>query len=66
MGRVTETKAVLLWSDRIGGGYPTIEQARIAAEFLEFDVMIGAPHPIHGFFMVPHPAPKRDAIGSLS
>lgn len=55
--KVSYTEAALPWSGRVGGGYPTQHEAELAAQFLSFPIMIGKPHPVHGYFLTPHPAP---------
>lgn len=60
MAQVDRTEAMQLWSKRIGGGYPTIDECERAAELLgEGHVLIGPPHSTLGYFIVPHPAPIK-------
>jgi hypothetical protein len=61
---ITYTKAAQPWSQRLGGGYPDKADLELAADMLECDVLVGPPHPIHGWFMTRNPAaplvPRED------
>lgn len=59
MGAVRRTEAAQPWSQRIGGGFTTVEDVKLAADFLDFDVLVGPPHVVHGFFMIRDPANPR-------
>lgn len=52
MGKITYTEASQPWSKRVGGGYPNLEDLELAADFLDFDVLVGPKHPTRGFFMI--------------
>ncbi len=52
MGLVIRTDEELPWAKRVGGAYPTLEALERAAEQMSYAVLVGQPHPEHGYFMV--------------
>ncbi len=52
MAKLRETAEPQLWQKRVGGGYPTMLDLELAAQFVSFPVLVGPPHPQLGFFMV--------------
>ena len=63
MGAVIYTEERQPWARRVGGAYPNMFDLELAADMLEFDVLVG-PRDQRGYWMVPVIPKETDASSS--